>query len=1158
MAGEDAVQAISITADDGNGNTAQCDFSVQLVDTTSPGISCPNPAAVRLDSQCRASLPDYTGDASVSDNCSALNDLVIDQNPVPGLNYSGDNFTEIVRLTVTDNSGNTAQCSFTISFQDSSPPEVSCPANQSLATDDGCQVSLPDYLNEVQRTDNCQATAAIALRQFPAAGILYSGDGSVVDVTVIADDGLGNVDSCLFQVRLEDNAEPGIQCPVNMVQHADAQCDTVVLDYTALALTDNSCQSAAGLVTVSQLPLPGLIISGHLTTQAITLTATDTSGNDSSCSFLISIIDTTDPAISCPADAIINLDAGCQAFLNDYTSQAIISDNCQEDTAIVLRQRPAPGFVSTGHNTKLVVELTADDTHGNTQTCTFDLTFVDNAIPTIVCPADTIVSLDGQCEASIGDFTSLANKDDNCTPPGSIVVSQQPMPGFVLSGHLSSQTVTLTADDGNGNLDSCTFEFSTEDNTNPSITCPGTQTRYTDAACEAAIGDIRPLVQANDNCTASPLISQNLPSSTLIQGHNASQTITLSADDGNGQVVSCQVSIVLVDTTAPGIMCPADSTVFVDGNCEAAVPDFTGLAMVSDNCADSAAIVVSQRPARGTTFSGDDVVETILLTAADGNGNFSQCTLNLVLQDTTRPAIACPPDITLVVDGSCEVLLADYRNSLAKSDNCAAPADILVSQVPAAGLVMQGDSFVQTISLTADDQHGNTQSCSFDIRLDDNNAPSIICPADTIANRGGNCEFALEDYTLRAVIDDNCALNGAILSVSQAPIPGTTISGDSKVQSITLTPSDGNGNSFSCGFLLSLDDTTSPGITCPLTQTIFLDRNCQQRTPDFRQLAAITDNCADSVEMSLLQQPVPDSIFSQTDTLPVTLTLNDGHGNEQDCVFTLQVQDTTLPGIQCPADTFIDAGQNCQFAIADYTSAATVVDNCASGLKPVRIAQDIAVGTLIDGLGNSVTVTLTATDVNGNSSSCSFSVTSRSATPPPVVIPVRLGAAELAKDSAIASFDLSTALDPLTPSNMTRLDVDGDGMAGAGPYRVDFFTSDTAAASGLNPIATTYESGDTLVYARIEDPSSGCFTVTPVRLEVLPLPVAPDISLTVCANSINEQVIAASPQLLAQGTSITLHQWSLFDAGTTQANSTSFSPKDQQQTTVTLTNVSFG
>ena len=136
------------------------------------------------------------------------------------------------------------------------------------------------------------------------------------------------------------------------------------------------------------------------------------------------------------------------------------------------------------------------------------------------------------CEATIGDYTSLAQKDDNCTAPGQILTTQKPASGFVVNGDLTVQTVWLIADDGNGNVDSCSFDFQVEDRTDPAITCPGTQIRYADANCEALIENLTNLVQSSDNCTNFPAISQDIDSTIILSGHNDAMLITLTAGIG--------------------------------------------------------------------------------------------------------------------------------------------------------------------------------------------------------------------------------------------------------------------------------------------------------------------------------------------------------------------------------------------------------------------------------------------------------------------------------------------------------------------------------------------------------------------------------------------------------------------------------------------------
>ena len=79
------------------------------------------------------------------------------------------------------------------------------------------------------------------------------------------------------------------------------------------------------VLTLIQSPSVGTTISSNT---AVTLTATDASGNSTSCSFTVVLIDATPPSLTCPGNQTESADANCDATLSDYTSLATASDNC--------------------------------------------------------------------------------------------------------------------------------------------------------------------------------------------------------------------------------------------------------------------------------------------------------------------------------------------------------------------------------------------------------------------------------------------------------------------------------------------------------------------------------------------------------------------------------------------------------------------------------------------------------------------------------------------------------------------------------------------------------------------------------------------------------------------------------------------------------------
>ncbi len=118
--------------------------------------------------------------------------------------------------------------------------------------------------------------------------------------------------------------------------------------------------------------------------------------------------------------------------------------------------------------------ITVEDEDGLSTDCTFTLTVVDDEDPTITdCPVSATVIVDASCTYTLPDYTTGVTVEDNCTATVDLIITQVPSAGTVLSGDGTSQLVTITVADANGNTDDCTFTLTLDDDTAPAIaTCP--------------------------------------------------------------------------------------------------------------------------------------------------------------------------------------------------------------------------------------------------------------------------------------------------------------------------------------------------------------------------------------------------------------------------------------------------------------------------------------------------------------------------------------------------------------------------------------------------------------------------------------------------------------------------------------------------------------
>ncbi|MCB0762121.1 MAG: HYR domain-containing protein, partial [Flavobacteriales bacterium] len=788
------------------------------------------------------------------------------------------------------------------------------------------------------------------ISQDPAIGASLPIGSHVVTLDVT--DANGNTTNCGFNLNVTDGAGPQIFSCVPLQQiPADADCQALLPDYTGM-LAVAFCGGANTPYTVTQTPAVGTIISG---TQQVDLLVEDVNGLTESCSFNVEVVDQTAPAIDCSGVNLnVTLNVNCQFIVPNITSQVSTSDNC--GGAISVTQSPAAGTMASPSSTN--VTLTATDQNGNQSSCTVTLVPQDVQAPSItVLQSDSTVFVDGQCKYMMASLMNMISFSDAC---GVTSISQSPAAGsFMNEGDF---TVTFTVADAAGNSSQAQVQLHVVDNTPPNITfCNNNQIVPSNANCEAVLADYKLTIAASDNCspTNALVVTQSPTAGTLIQGQT---TVTLTVTDEAGNASTCVFNVTLTDSAPPQVTCPANPIeVSANDECIYELEDFTSLVTATDNCGIDEII---QSPAPGTELAIGD--HTIQFTILDFAGNSVACSADITVADTSAPVFNVSSTVVeLNLDENCSAELGDLSGLVIMETEC---SEFSISQSMAEGTMLTaGES---TVTITVTDVNGNSTDQDVTVVVADTTAPIVDAPAELVINQNENCEFSMPDLSGEISASDNCTLP-ADLQIDQFPAASTLLT---EGTTATLIVTDESGNATELEIIITPFDASAPVLDCPAAvNDLSADENCEAVVPDYTDLANATDCSPVNVSQ------IPEAGTTLTlGTFDIWLYATDTNGNQDSCVFQVEVADVTPPVFLAEVDDLIlSMDENCTAAMPSVIQDGLATDNCDGELEFVQFPQE---GELLE-VGTHAG-SLQVIDDAGNATLIAFSIEVTDTTPP--------------------------------------------------------------------------------------------------------------------------------------------------------------------------------
>jgi len=264
-------------------------------DCVEPAITCPNDLVF----ECDIVDPDF-GDPTIDDDCSVAPVVECVEDRTPGKLPQEE---RIVRTcAVTNDCGNSAQCSYTIEIVDTTPPEVTCPPDLEFECDevgefgepvvtDNCDPD-PEVTIEVETivNDCAPQTAGVVIPpKFTTTRTVTVSDGTAA----IATGDTGNVTQCVQTIQIFDTTPPTIpECPPSVPGCVGE----------ALVFTPPACFDSCGDCTVTCTRSDNEPLNAPVTGEDVVITCVAQDACETSSSACTIEVDTSTCAIPTVSD----------------------------------------------------------------------------------------------------------------------------------------------------------------------------------------------------------------------------------------------------------------------------------------------------------------------------------------------------------------------------------------------------------------------------------------------------------------------------------------------------------------------------------------------------------------------------------------------------------------------------------------------------------------------------------------------------------------------------------------------------------------------------------------------------------------------------------------------------------------------------------------
>ena len=848
-------------------------------------------------------LPGCANSLSLSDECGSTGEVT-------------------VTFLAIDECGNEAETSATFTIEDTTAPDLVIPADYTAECD------ANHSLEAAMATDLCGSVTISEM----ADTTFSCANSYVVTRAFTATDDCGNDTTMTQTITIQDTTAPELMIPADYT----AECDA---DHP---LDDASATDNCGMVMIAESADTSYsCANGYVVTRAFT--ATDGCGNQTTQTQTITILDTTAPELTIPADYT----AECSDVHPLEAASAM--DNCgMVDIAV-----QADTMYSCANSYVVSRTFTASDACGNMTSRTQTITIQDTTEPEFLSVPD-----DYSAECSADHPLEDATASDNCGSVN-VTVDADTTLGECAGAYVVVRTFTATDACGNSKMASQTVTI-------VDTTAPVFDAYESTMAVECTDGDgddvnYLPLT-ASDNCGE---VNYSVTSTCMSGGCSWTIMRIWTATDDCGNSTTAEQYLTLVDTTAPEVTAPPAYVVAADASCEGDISvEAAGMPIYSDNCGSedcwgmSSLTVWSEDGPWIATCEADDEdaegTKSLERTwyVQDRCGNIGEAVQWITVKDETAPE-------GTVEDASVACALYDANTaygSTSETDNC--DSDVAVTWEESAIVNEEGAGCYQVERIyTWTDDCGNSSSAIQTITVFDNVPPEATGENEVVIDCAN-----YPDNNIYIEATDDCGETS--ITFVDTPTSGGCVQPYGRYRrAYTIVDECDNASEFIQ--YIRLQDNTAPELTIPADYTVECD---QEITLDE---ATATDGCDSDVAITLETEEVAGDCPNSYQ-IKRTFTAKDDCDNAVSLTQTITVVDTTAPELVIPADYTAECSD------AHPLEEATATDNC--GEVNIVLEADTVVGACAQSYV--VSRTFTATDDCGNSTSATQTITIQDTTAP--------------------------------------------------------------------------------------------------------------------------------------------------------------------------------